>query len=584
MKKILTLILLSFFIMTNLSAQQFVSTDPQKRNVLIEEFTGINCQNCPSGHMVANQITTAYPDRAWSVNIHYGYYAPTYYPNFNTDEGAAIANGFGISSFPKGVVNRSTPNGLSRTDWGSHAGVQFEQDAECNVAGQVFIDKETRTATITVEVYYTENSSVNTNYINVIMLQDNIIGPQSGGNTNQSQYENGQYRHMHAFRDAITPTWGEAISPTTKGSLITKTYTYNIPNTIGSPNGITVDIDDIYFLAFVTEQYQDTPTRPVLNVNKLISFQGSNQDIYPYISDVIIPNAFCSNDMTMKVTLTNGGLKEITSMKFDVLVDGVLSETHEWSGNIASHQLATLDLPVQLETGQREVTVKVVEVNGVAFETSKTVNKEVNSWLEVATASEEEVLTIEIMQDKYGNQITWEMIASDNTIIAEGGPYDFLPGSSATSLHQENVTVPLGECVQFVIYDAGGNGICCQFGEGYYKILNSKGKVVVDGDGEFGEEASYFISMIEGPDDESLTENNNGQNYNLYPNPTDGELVIECRDMQEVTIFTPTGQIVEKLSVNGDVCNLNMTDYNSGVYFVRITNAEGSIIKRVVKN
>lgn len=699
MKKNFTLLLL-LLTTFGLNAQQLVSTIPQKRNVLIEEFTGIQCQNCPSGHLIANQICSAYPDRAWSVNIHSGYYAPTYYPNFNTDEGEAIANAFNITSWPKGVVNRSTAEGLSRIEWGTHAGEQFEQNAECNVAGQVFIDAENRTASITVEVYYTANSSVNTNYINVIMLQDNIYGPQSGGSANPDQYENGQYRHMHAFRDAITPTWGDAISPTTAGTLITKTYTYDIPYSIGSPNGITVDLDDIYFLAFVTEKYQDVPTRPILNVNKLISSEGSNDEVFPFISEVVVPTSFCSNEKDLNVTLTNGGMGTLSSIDFQIYVDNNLVKTHEWEGSIESHHVSYIDIPVQIEAGDHEVMVKIVEANGVSFETSKTISLNVEEWNTITTNAEEENLTIEIMQDKYGNQTTWELTTSDNTVIASGGPYNFLSGSSATELHQENVSVPAGECVKFTIYDEGGNGICCQFGDGYYRILDSEGGVVVDGSGDFGNEATNMISVVYSESDtnitevsicegESYTENgfnlinpevgyheeqytddngvlqilkltvvanpevviegntsiylgesvtltasgadsylwstgetaesivvspeetttysvvgtkngcegsaeitvnvtvgveeNNFVKVKIYPNPVEDEVKIECRDMNEIIIYKPNGLIVEQICLDADNYVLNVNDYDSGLYFVKIITKEGNTIHKIVK-
>ena len=105
MKKILTLIIIALTL--HLNAQQFVSTTPQNRNVVIEEFTGINCPNCPDGHVVANNIVNAYPDRVWAVNIHAGSYAPMYYPNFNTTDGTAIYYGFNITGCPQAVVKRS---------------------------------------------------------------------------------------------------------------------------------------------------------------------------------------------------------------------------------------------------------------------------------------------------------------------------------------------------------------------------------------------------------------------------------------------------------------------------------------------
>ena len=130
----------------------------------------------------------------------------------------------------------------------------------------MFIDKENRTATIMVEVYYTGNSAAETNYLNIYMLQNNILGYQSGSSENPDQIVNGKYNHMHILRDVVTSTWGDAITPTTAGTLITKTYEYQIPQTIGSPNGVDVDLDELEFLAFVTEQYQGVGTKPILKL------------------------------------------------------------------------------------------------------------------------------------------------------------------------------------------------------------------------------------------------------------------------------------------------------------------------------
>ena len=269
----------------NTEDPEFVSKEQQKRNVLIEELTGINCQYCPDGHAIANNLIKNNPDRVWAVNVHSGGYAPTSYPNLNTTASAAICNAFTTGSFPSGIVNRSTATAENRFSWETSTNQQLSQDAECNVGGQIVINAETRSAIATVEVYYTGNSSSDNNYLTIMMLQDSILGPQSGASSwNPSQIIDNQYVHMHILRDVITPTWGEKIAPTTAGTLITKTYTYEIPEVIGSPNGVEVDLNNIHFIALVTEKQDnsnagnsyDFPTRPILNVNQLPIVEGKD--------------------------------------------------------------------------------------------------------------------------------------------------------------------------------------------------------------------------------------------------------------------------------------------------------------------
>lgn len=270
MKKITLAIFALLAMSFSLKAQQYVSTTPANRNVILEEFTGRSCTWCPSGHLIANQIMASHPGRVWAINVHAGGFSPTTYPNLNTTDSETIRAGFGVTSFPTGVVNRSTSSSIGRDQWNSVSNTQLGQAAECNLGGVVNINPQTRVATITVEVYYTGNSTQSTNYLTVAMLQDSIMGSQTGMNNNPAQVINGQYCHMHVLRDIITDNaWGEAISPTTQGSLITRTYSYTIPQTIGSPNGVEVDLSNVFFLAWVSEQYQGTPTRPILNACEL---------------------------------------------------------------------------------------------------------------------------------------------------------------------------------------------------------------------------------------------------------------------------------------------------------------------------
>lgn len=261
-----SLVMLAFVF--SLEAQQFVSTAPSNRNVILEDFTGRLCSNCPDGHAIANCIKANNPGRFWPVNIHSEgtmNSSTNAFPNLNTAKGDQIRAAFGVNAFPSGVVNRLTAGAVGRGAWTSYSEQQFNQDAECNVAGKVLVNPETRVADITVEVYYTGNSLVDKNYLTVVMLQDSIWGSQSYGQDNPEQWMDGQYCHMHILRDVITDVMGDEIAPTTQGTLVTRTYTYQIPEIIGDPNGVVVDLNTISFLAWVSERYQGAPTRPILN-------------------------------------------------------------------------------------------------------------------------------------------------------------------------------------------------------------------------------------------------------------------------------------------------------------------------------
>lgn len=481
----------------SLKAQQFVSTLPANRNVILEEFTGRNCTWCPSGHVIANQIMANNPGKAWAINVHAGGFSPTTFPNLNTSDGTAICSGFGVSSFPSGVVNRSTSSGVDRNQWAGQSNTQLSQAAECNVGGMVVLNPATRVATITVEVYYTGNSSADENFLTVAMLQDSILGSQTGMGDNPAQVIGSQYCHMHVLRDIInTSTWGDTISPTTQGTLITRTYTYEVPQTIGNPNGVEVKLDNIFFLAWVSERKQGTPTRPILNGCELDMVYGANEPFYPMIYNISPVGTTCSHTKDVEIGIQNIGTEPLTSLKLDVEMDGV-TQTISWEGEMPVFGTDRVEVTLEVPFGNPPINVFITEANGEPFSSQTTSNIECLEWADLESEAEEEDLKLVIMQDKYGAQTTWEVSVSNGTVIASGGPYQTLAGGTATQPHMEMVTVPVNECVKFTIKDSAGNGICCSNGQGYFLIKDSHNNILAgdENNGDFGSSASLLVSV-----------------------------------------------------------------------------------------
>lgn len=500
MRKFVLLIcaVLAFLLNVNAQEPQFVSKEPQTRGVLIEEFTGRLCINCPYGHIIANGVVHDNPGKAWAVNVHGGAYAPTSYPNFNTSHADAIINGFNVSAYPQGVVNRSTSYALSRGDWTVEANQQLEQMAECNVGGRVVINKKTRMATLSLEVYYTANSAANKNYLTVMMLQDSISGYQQGGSTNPAQMLDGQYVHMHVLRDVVTPLWGDEIIPTTAGTLVTKTYSYKIPEVISSPNGVDVDIDNINFLAFVTEKQDGTPTRPILNVGELEKVViETNEPIYPFIQSVKQEEVFtCTKEKKFSLGVVNGGTEEVTSMKFEVSVKNGNTTEYEWNGILSVYGSVNIDMFAEIPFGGQIVDFKIVKANGVNVTSEKSIMAESEEWVEIELDETDlgEDFRVEFAQDRYGDQIAWKAVGHNNKVIASGGPYENL-SANGIKVHEVDFTAPAGECVRFIVEDKAGDGINGEYGAGYYKVYDSKGNVIIQSDGKYAYEECNVIYL-----------------------------------------------------------------------------------------
>ena len=96
------------------------------RKVLLEDYTGHLCTNCPPAAQTAQTIKGIYGNRLVIMAVHAGFYAQVnpapYGYDFTTAIGDIYLNQFGISNNPIGMVNRRgyPANHLKNySDWGT---------------------------------------------------------------------------------------------------------------------------------------------------------------------------------------------------------------------------------------------------------------------------------------------------------------------------------------------------------------------------------------------------------------------------------------------------------------------------------
>jgi len=82
--------------------------------------------------------------------------------------------------------------------------------------------------------------------------------------------------------------------------------------------------------------------------------------------------------------------------------------------------------------------------------------------------------------DSVGEDTSWEVRSvHDNKVLKSGSDY------SSSLTHFDIFDLSSNLCYTFKIYDKSNNGICCNFGKGFYTI--TFGSFTVKG-GEFGSE------------------------------------------------------------------------------------------------
>lgn len=155
--------------------------------------------------------------------------------------------------------------------------------------------------------------------------------------------------------------------------------------------------------------------------------------------------------------------------------------TQQWQGNLvpAGHTMTTINY---LITTPGTWTAKVVLPNGVTDTRPNGDEEDIEVIAPLTNINTE--LTVTIVTDRYGSETTWS-ISDDNTTYMNGGPYNDLTVNGTTPQTPVVGTIPPNTCVTFKIEDTYMDGICCDWGNGSYTVIDGLGNVISQG-GAFG--------------------------------------------------------------------------------------------------
>lgn len=205
--------------------------------VLLEDYTGHTCTNCPAAAATAKSIEDANGGKVIVMSVHAsltgGFQAPS--PpelplDHRTEAGDAYATDMNIPFNPAGTVNRTTDgNGdyfIFDSDWNSRTNIELAKSPDFNI--QVAFNYFPQTNGLFL---HTETETLNdvTGDYNLIsfLVRDTMVAPQEdlGGVFIE------EYDHHNVLTDNINGTWGTAIitDGSVSGSKIYNNYTYTVP-------------------------------------------------------------------------------------------------------------------------------------------------------------------------------------------------------------------------------------------------------------------------------------------------------------------------------------------------------------------
>ena len=566
MKKLIFTLILGLFVY-GINAQTIVSTTPENKKVVLEEFTGIHCGYCPDGHRLANLYAAAHPGEVFLINIHQGSYAVPAgsEPDYRTTWGNAIAGQSGLTGYPAGTVNRhlfpgmsqGTGTAMSRGNFDNAGDIILAEPSYLNMACEATADFSVVPAIITVhvEAYYT-GAAPASNKLNVAIVQDSVLGPQSGMSANPDYVVGDQYLHMHMLRELLTGQWGEEITETAVGSFIDRTYTWEIP---GDINGVAIDPVQLRVITFMSETTQE-----IISGNEcdIVIIPPTTVDDCELTAITNVPEIDCDwGEVSPTISILNRAGNAITSVEISYNVNGGTALTHSWTGDLSFFNTTDIELPLisfMLEE-ENELIITIVSVNGNPDthpgDNSKTVI--------IGNATNVGTLALQLKTDNYGTETTWKIKNSSGDVLYSGGPYT---DASILVVDMEEFILTESDCYSFEIYDSYGDGIDAGYGVGYYKLY-SDGVLFAEG-GEFGsQEITPFSYGTVSVEDNSVV-----SEMRAYPNPTTGMVTIEHANGSKIEVYSVTGQLVTSIENASDFQTIDLSDVENGTYLLRVKN------------
>ena len=186
-----------------IDSESYINPD---KKVLIEDFTGDLCPNCPDAARELDAIHDIYGDQIVAIAIHVSKsfarpypasQAPNFQYDFRTNWGTNWDAFYGISNagLPRGMINRvgyqSDSHRLGKDEWASTVSLELKKEVDFNIS----ITADTNTITVSSTL---ENDLVNNYNLVVCLTESDIENWQKDG---QDNIEN--YKHNHVLRTVI---------------------------------------------------------------------------------------------------------------------------------------------------------------------------------------------------------------------------------------------------------------------------------------------------------------------------------------------------------------------------------------------
>jgi hypothetical protein len=200
----------------------------QEKMVVLEEFTGVRCINCPDGHEQIYNILNTYPNSCIAISLHSDFLGVAYpgQPELRIEEAQDLEELLGpAAAKPMAAIDRVLFSGESfilqfLQQWSGRVSQQTGSAVPVNIE----IDNRIESGDLIVKAKLTYLQNVNLeNRITVLLTEDSVVAAQLTNTIVDSNYI-----HNHLARGFLTRYNGTVLNYDLKpGRVIEKEFKYS---------------------------------------------------------------------------------------------------------------------------------------------------------------------------------------------------------------------------------------------------------------------------------------------------------------------------------------------------------------------
>ncbi len=375
----------------------------------------------------------------------------------------------------------------------------------------------------------------------------------------------------------------------------------------GTPYPIlnSADIANAFQITYFPSIFVICPNKRVYEVNPVsaedlwekaqvcpVAFGENNAGIFAHDPGYDLPEICGAVNLLPSFMLTNLGSEPLTSASILLKWNGMNVETINWTGTLPTYGEAFIQFDSFPISEAGTLNTVISSINNNIGDEDFTNNYKNNSFATAKHFDQTQVV-LKIRTDDYARETYWEVHDVLGNVLEHGGNQlvglngggefplgvEIGPGAYANNaLIKDTLLLPGAGCYSIHFVDAFGDGICCDFGNGYYKLYNIDNPatpIIASGQFEKYDRHAFSAGTV------SATSNVPTQNFDiqLFPNPATDLLTVDIEtlydDVLQLRVLNALGQTmleypIERIMAGSNTIQLPLAELANGLYFLSV--------------